>query len=37
MRTDDNSFDAPIAVVIDGIHMGSLAGQLLENFDIERV
>lgn len=37
VRTDDNSFDAPIAVVIDGIHMGSLAGQLLENFDIERV
>ena len=37
VRTDDNSFDAPIAVMIDGIHMGSLSGQLLENFDLERV
>ena len=37
VRTDDNSFDAPIAVMIDGIHMGILSGQLLENFDLERV
>jgi iron complex outermembrane receptor protein len=36
-RTDDNSFDAPVAVMIDGIYLGSLAGQVLENFDIERV
>ena len=36
-RTDDNSFDSPIAVMIDGIYLGSLAGQVLENFDIERV
>ncbi|MEQ8860402.1 MAG: TonB-dependent receptor [Pseudomonadales bacterium] len=36
-RTDDNSFDAPIAVMIDGIYLGSLAGQVLENFDLERV
>ncbi len=36
-RSDDNSFDAPIAVMIDGIYLGSLAGQVLENFDIERV
>ena len=36
-RTDDNSFDPPVAVMIDGIHLGSLAGQVLENFDIERV
>ena len=36
-RGDDNSFDAPIAVVIDGIYLGTLAGQVLENFDLERV
>jgi iron complex outermembrane receptor protein len=37
VRTDDNSFDAPIAVMIDGVHLGILSGQLLENFDLERV
>ena len=37
VRTDDNSFDAPIGVMIDGIYLGSMAGQILENFDIERV
>ncbi len=36
-RSDDNSFDAPIAVMVDGIYLGSLAGQIVENFDIERV
>ena len=36
-RSDDNSFDAPIAVMIDGVYLGSNAGQILENFDIERV
>jgi iron complex outermembrane receptor protein len=36
-RSDDNSFDAPIAVMVDGIHLGSLAGQVLENFDLERI
>lgn len=36
-RSDDNSFDAPIAVVIDGVYLGTLAGQLLENFDLERI
>jgi iron complex outermembrane recepter protein len=36
-RTDDNSFDSPIAVMIDGIYLGSLAGQVLENFDMERI
>ena len=36
-RADDNSFDSPIGVMIDGIYLGSLAGQVLENFDIERV
>lgn len=36
-RTDDNSFDAPIAVVIDDVYLGTLAGQVLENFDLERI
>jgi len=36
-RSDDNSFDAPIAVMIDGVHLGSNAGQIIENFDLERV
>jgi len=36
-RTDDNSLDAPIGVMIDGIYLGSLAGQVLENFDLERI
>lgn len=36
-RTDDNSFDSPIGVMIDGIYLGSLAGQVLENFDLDRV
>ena len=37
VRTDDNSFDAPIGVMIDGIYLGSMAGQVLENFDLDRV
>jgi iron complex outermembrane receptor protein len=36
-RTDDNSLDAPIGVMIDGVYLGSLAGQVIENFDLERV
>ena len=36
-RTDDNSFDSPIAVVIDDVYLGTLSGQVLENFDLERV
>ena len=36
-RTDDNSLDSPIGVMIDGIYLGSLSGQILENFDLERV
>lgn len=36
-RTDDNSFDSPIGVMIDGVHLGSLSGQVLENFDLERI
>lgn len=36
-RTDDNSFDSPIAVMIDDIYLGTLSGQVLENFDIQQV
>ncbi len=36
-RTDDNSFDSPIAVQIDGVYLGTLSGQVIENFDLERV
>jgi iron complex outermembrane recepter protein len=36
-RTDDNSFDSPIAVQVDGIYLGTLSGQIIENFDLERV
>ena len=37
VRTDDNSFDSPVGVMVDGIYLGSLAGQVVENFDLERV
>ncbi len=36
-RTDDNSFDSPVAVMIDDIYLGTLSGQVLENFDIQQV
>ncbi len=36
-RVDDNSLDSPIGVMIDGIHLGTLSGQIIENFDLERV
>jgi len=36
-RTDDNSLDSPIAVMIDGIYLGTLSGQIIENFDLERI
>ena len=36
-RTDDNSFDSPIGVMIDGVYLGTLGGQNLENFDVERI
>ncbi len=36
-RVDDNSLDSPIAVMIDGIYLGTLSGQIIENFDLERV
>ncbi len=36
-RTDDNSLDSPIATEIDGIYLGTLSGQIVDNFDLERV
>ena len=36
-RVDDNSFDSPIGVIIDGIYLGTLSGQIIENFDLERI
>ena len=36
-RTDDNSLDAPVGVMVDGVYLGSLAGQVMENFDLERI
>ena len=36
-RVDDNSLDSPIAVMIDGIFLGTLSGQIIENFDLERI
>ena len=36
-RVDDNSLDSPIGVMIDGIHLGTLSGQVIENFDLERI
>jgi len=35
--TTDNSFEAPVGVFIDGVYLGTLPGQLLENFDLQRV
>ena len=36
-RADDNSFDPPIGIMLDGIYLGSSAGAILENFDLERI
>ena len=36
-RLDDNTFDSPIGVMIDGIYLGTSAGQVIENFDLERI
>ena len=33
----DKSFDSPVAVTLDGVFIGTSSGQLIENFDIERV
>lgn len=37
VRSDDNSFDAPVGVAIDGVFLQTLGGQVLENFDLERI
>ncbi len=36
-RLDDNSIDSPIGVQIDGIYLGTLVGQLIDNFDLQRI
>jgi len=33
----DKSLDSPVGVILDGVYMGTVAGGLLNNFDIERV
>ena len=33
----DKSFDSPIAVTLDGIFIGTNSGQLIENFDVDRI
>jgi iron complex outermembrane receptor protein len=33
----DKSFDSPVAVTLDGVFIGTSSGQLIENFDVERV
>lgn len=33
----DKSFDPPVAVALDGVFIGTSSGQLIENFDIERI
>lgn len=36
-RLDDNSIDSPIGVLIDGIYLGTLTGQVIQNFDVDRI
>lgn len=36
-RLDDNSIDSPIGVLVDGIYLGTLVGQLVDNFDLQRI
>ena len=33
----DKSFDPPVAVALDGVFIGTASGQLIENFDVERI
>ena len=33
----DKSFDSPIAVSLDGVFFGTVSGQVVENFDLERI
>jgi len=35
--SNDNTFDSPIAINVDGIYLGQAAGSLLDNFDMERI
>ncbi len=33
----DKSWDAPIGLIVDGVFIGTNSGQLIDNFDIERI
>ncbi|MGK0500196.1 MAG: iron complex outermembrane receptor protein [Oceanicoccus sp.] len=33
----DKSLDPPIGVILDGVYLGTAAGQVLNNFDLERI
>ncbi|AQQ68130.1 hypothetical protein Mag101_11160 [Microbulbifer agarilyticus] len=33
----DKSMEAPVGVIVDGVFMGTTAGQLMDSFDLERV
>jgi iron complex outermembrane receptor protein len=33
----DKSLDSPVGVILDGVYLGVTAGQLLNNFDLERI
>ena len=33
----DKSMESPVAIVVDGVNLGVIAGGLLNNFDIERI
>ena len=37
VRNDDNSLESPIGVFIDGVYLGTLPGQNVENFDLQRI
>ncbi|SVA85777.1 uncharacterized protein METZ01_LOCUS138631, partial [marine metagenome] len=34
---NDKSFDSPIAVTLDGVFIGTNSGQIIENFDVDRI
>jgi len=33
----DKSLDPPVGVILDGVYIGTAAGQILDNFDLERI
>lgn len=33
----DKSMEAPVGMILDGVFMGTTAGQMLDNFDLERI